>query len=75
MNEDDLPGAVSMRMRVFLARFPVGCPARVPDTHRAREGLLIDDLLKVVQLPDSAAHLDRAFADNRDTRRIVAEGM
>ena len=72
VDDDDLAGAVAVRVRVLLGRPAVRRPARVADAVVAGERVGADDLLEVRQLAGAAAQVDRAVADDRDAGRVVA---
>src|SRR5262249_26231276 len=70
VDEDDLAGA--MRMRVLLRGPAVRRPARVADARRARERLLAEQRLQVVELADAAANLDVVVGEGGEARGVVA---
>ena len=73
VDDDDLPGAVAMRVRVFFGRTAVRGPARVADAVRSVDRGLPDDFFEIVQLSRGAADLHLAVAaDHGDAGRIVA---
>ena len=72
VNDDDLAGAVAVRMRVLFGRPAVRRPARVADAVVAGERIGADHLLEVRQLAGAAPQVDRAAADDGDARRVVA---
>ena len=57
VHDDDLAGAVAMRMSVLFRGAAVGGPARVADAIGAIERLQADHLFQVAQLAFGAAHL------------------
>ena len=65
VDDDDLAGAVAVRMRVLLGRPAVRRPARVADAVVAGERIGADDLLEVRQLAGAAAQVDGAVAGRR----------
>ena len=75
VDDDDLPGAVAVRVRVVLVRLPVRGPARVAHPERAFEVVLGQLRLEVRQLPLRAHDVHaRALAvstDDRDPRAVV----
>ena len=73
VDDDDLAGAVAMRMSVLFRGTSVRGPASVADAIGAVERLQPDDLFQVAQLAFGAAHL-QAFAvtGDRDAGRVVA---
>ena len=72
VDDDDLAGAVAVRMGVFLGRPAVRRPARVADAVVAGERVGDDHVLEVRQLAGAAPQVDRAVADDRDAGRVVA---
>ena len=73
VDDDDLAGAVAMRVGVFFGGTAVGGPAGVADAIGAVERLQADDLFQVAQLAFGAAHLQAlAVAGHRDAGRVVA---
>src|SRR5262249_26236927 len=73
MNNDDLAGAVAVRMCIFFGRAAVCCPARVADAIGSIERLQPDGLFQVAQLAFGAAHLQAVtVARDGDTGRVVA---
>ena len=73
MDDDDLAGAVAMRMRVFFGGTAVRGPARMADAVRALHGRLPDDLFEIVQFARGAADLHLAVvSDHGDAGRVIA---
>ena len=73
VHDDDLAGAVAMRMSVLFGGTAVRGPASVADAVGAVERLQPDDLFQVAQLAFGAAHLQAfAVAGDRDAGRVVA---
>ena len=72
VDDDDLAGAVAVRMGVLLGRPAVRRPARVADAVVAGDRIERDDVLEVRQLAGAAAQVDRAVAHHRHARRVVA---
>ena len=73
VDDDDLAGAVAVRMRVFFGGASVRGPARVADAIGAIEGLQADGFFQVAQLALGAADLQSvAVAGDRDPGRIIA---
>ena len=72
VDDDDPAGAVAMRVRVLLGRPSVRRPARVADAVLAVHGVHRDRLLQPRELARASSKLDRAVADDRNARRIVA---
>ena len=72
VDDDDLAGAVAVRMGVLFGRPAVRRPARVADAVVAGKRIGVDDLLEVRQLAGAAAQVDRAVAHDRHARRVVA---
>ena len=71
VHDDDLAGAVLVRMGVLFGRPAVRGPARVADAVNAFERLYVDRLLEVHELARASAALDLPVADDRDARRVV----
>ena len=72
VDDDDLAGAVAVRVRVLFGRPAVRRPARVADAVVAGDRIGADDLLEIRQLAGAAPQVDRAVADDRHARRVVA---
>ena len=72
VDDDDLAGAVAVRVGVLLGRTAVRRPARVADAVVARERIQRDDVFEVRQLAGAPAQLDRAVVHDRDAGRVVA---
>ena len=72
VHDDDLAGAVLVRMRVLFGRPAVRRPARVADAVDAFERLRVDRLLEVDELARASPALDLPVADDRDARGVVA---
>ena len=65
VDDDDLAGAVAVRVRVLLGRPSVRRPARVADAVVAVERVQRDGLLEVRELAGAAPQLDRAVPARR----------
>ena len=73
VHDDDLAGAVAMRVRVFFGGAAVRGPAGVSDAVSAVERLQADDFFQIAQLAFGAANLQAfAIARDRDARGVVA---
>ena len=72
VDDDDLAGAVAMRMGVLLGRPPVRGPARVADAVVAVHRAARDRCLEPRQFAGAAPELDRPVADERHARRVIA---
>ena len=72
VHDDDLPGAVAVRVGVLLGRPAVRRPARVADAVVAVERVRGQHFLEPRELPRAAPQLDRAVADDGHARRVVA---
>ena len=72
VDDDDLAGAVAVRVGVLLGRPAVRRPARVADAVVAGDRVGGDDVLEVRQLAGAAPQVDRAVAHDRDAGRVVA---
>src|SRR5205814_2100490 len=72
VDDDDLAGAVAMRMGVLLGRTSVRRPAGVADAVITGDRIGADNLFQVRQFAGAAAQIDRAVADHGDSRRVVA---
>ena len=73
VHDNDLAGAIAMRMGILFGGTAVRGPARVADAVGAVERLQPDDLFQVAQLAFGAAHLQAfAVAGDRDAGRIIA---
>ena len=72
VNDDNLAGAVAVRMRVLFGRPAVRRPARVADAVVAGDRIERDDLLEVRQLAGAAPQVDGPVVHDRDARRVVA---
>src|SRR4029077_6918877 len=71
--DDDLAGAVAMRMSVFFRGAPVSSPSGVANAIAAVERFEADDLFQVAQLAFGAANLQLVpIAGNGDSSRIVS---
>src|SRR4029077_8098072 len=72
VDDDDLAGAIAMRVGVFLGRPAMGGPARVADAVRAFQRGLGDDFFEIAKFTRGAAdfHLAR-LRHNRDARGII----
>ena len=71
VDDDDLAGAVAVRVRVLFRRTAVGRPARVPDAVVARNRIGFDDLFEVRQLAGAPPQIHRAVVHDGDARRVV----
>src|SRR5208283_177313 len=73
MDDNDLSGAVAVRVGILLGRTPVCGPARVADAVGAVERLQADDLFQVAQLALGAPHLQAVtIAANRNAGGVIA---
>ena len=72
VDDDDLAGAVAVRMRVLFGRTAVGRPSCVTDAVVAGDRVRADHLFEVGELAGAPPQVDRAVADHRDARRVVA---
>ena len=72
VDDDDLAGAVAVRMGVLLGRPAVRRPPRVADAVVARDRVQRDDVLEPRELAGAAPQLDGAVVHDRDARRVVA---
>src|SRR5208283_237092 len=73
VDDDDLSGAVAVRVRVFLGRTPVCGPTGVADAVRSVERLQADDLFQIAQLAFGAAHLQAVtVAANSNASGVIA---
>ena len=72
VDDDDLAGAIAVRMRVLFGRTAVGRPSRVADAVVAGDRVRADHLFEVGELAGAPPQVDRAVADHRDARRVVA---
>src|ERR1700716_1657821 len=73
MYNDDLAGAVAMRVSVFFSGTAVSGPARVTDAVGAFERGLGDDLFEIAKLAWGAADFQfSGLRDNGDARGIIA---
>ncbi len=73
VDDDKLPGAVPVGMRVLFRGAAVRGPACVADAVRAGDGRLLDDLFEVAQFARGAADFHLAGAiDHGNAGRIVA---
>ena len=69
VNDDDLAGAVLVRMCVLLCRPAVRGPSRVSDAIHTFERLGVDHLLEVDKLARAAAPVNLAIAHDRHARQ------
>ena len=72
VDDDDLAGAVAVRVGVLLGRPAVRRPARVADAVVAGDRVQRDDVLEIRQLAGAAPQVDRAVVHDGDARRVVA---
>ena len=73
VDDDDLAGAVAVRMRVFFRGAPVRGPARVADAVGAVDRRLPDHFFEIAQLARSAADLHFAVrSDHGDAGGVIA---
>ena len=72
VHDDDLAGAVLVRMGVLLRGPAVRGPARVADAVDSLERLRVDGLLEVHELARAAPSLDLPVADDGDACGVVA---
>ncbi len=73
VDDDNLAGAVAMRVSVLFRGTSVRGPASVADAVGAVERLQADDFFQVAQLAFGAANLQAAaIAGHRDSGRVVA---
>ena len=72
VHDDDLAGAVLVRMGVLFGGPAVRGPARVPDAVNPFERLGVDGLLEIHELARASAALDLPVAHDRDARGVVA---
>ena len=72
VDDDDAALAVAMGMRVLVGRASVGGPAGVTEAEGPLDGLSLDQLLEVLELPRAAADFEPSFADDGDAGGIVA---
>ena len=73
VNDDDLVGAVAMRVGVLLGGAAVRRPARVARDRRGREiGVVGDHRFEIRQLPGAAANVEAVAVDDGDASRVVA---
>src|SRR5216684_599709 len=70
--DNDIAGAVAMRMSILLRRTPVGSPAGVANAVAALEGLQPDNFFQIAQLAFGASNLQFVpVAGNSDSSRII----
>src|SRR5437764_15280353 len=73
MYDDDLAGAIAMRMGVLFRRAAVGCPACVTDAEGAFERCDPDGFFKIAELALRAADLQAvSIAADGDARGIIS---
>ena len=73
VDDNNLAGAVAMRVSILLSRATVGSPAGVADAVGAVERIETDHLFQVAQLALGAAHLQAVtIAGDGDSSRVVA---
>src|ERR1043166_5957270 len=72
VDDDDLAGAVAVRVGIVLVRLAVRGPARVAHAERAFERLLAELRLEVAELPLGAHDLDAVAVDDGDAGSVVA---
>src|SRR5271166_17884 len=73
VDDHDLSGAVTVRMRVFFGGTSVRGPARVADSVGAVERLQADDLFQVAQLALGAPHLQAiSIAGNGNAGGVIS---
>jgi hypothetical protein len=73
VDDDDLSGAVAMRVGVFFSGAAVGRPTRVADTVGAIQRGLGDNLLEIAKFARGAANLQFAVPGyGGDARGIIA---
>ena len=72
VHDDDLAGAIAVRVGVFLGGPAVRRPSRVADAVVARNRVRVDGVLEVRQLAGAAPEVDDAVAHDGHARRVVA---
>ncbi len=72
VDDDDLAGAVQVRVGILFRGPSVRRPARVPHAIKALERLRVDRLLEVHELARAPATFDLPVSDDRHAGRIVA---
>ena len=72
MHYGDIVRAGRMRVRVILARFAVGCPARMANAARAVDIHALNHGLKAGDLANLVLHVEAQRRLHGDARRIVA---
>jgi hypothetical protein len=72
VDDDDVAGAVAVRVRVVLVRLAVRGPAGVAHAEVAVERRLVELLLEIRQLPFGADDLHSAAVDHGDAGAVVA---
>src|SRR5260370_42244147 len=76
VHDDDLSGAVAVRMGVFLGRAAMGGPTRVADAVGALDGRFLQGFFQIAQLARSATDFELAvLGDHSDSGGIVAAGF
>ncbi len=72
MDDDDLAGAVAMRMSVFFRRSAMCGPARVADAVGSLDGRFLNNLFEIAEFSGSAANFQfSVLGDYGDARGIV----
>src|SRR5271169_5861225 len=73
VDDDNLAGAVTVRVRILFRGAAVRGPAGVADAVGAFNGRFLNDFLEIAQLARGAADFELSvFCDNRDARGVVA---
>src|SRR5205823_651013 len=72
VNDDEITGAIGVRMRIRLGRPSMRGPARVRDPDAARYRLLGYELLQAANLAGVAADDQRAAVGHGQPRRVIA---
>src|SRR6476620_32701 len=73
VNDNDLAGAIAVRMGVFFCRPPVGSPSGMSYAVNARERIGADDLFEVAELARCATYLEAlCVREDSYSRRIIS---
>ena len=72
VDDDDLTGAIAVRVRVLFRRASVCRPAGMPNTVAAADRLGPDDFFEPGQFPRAPSDLHLALLNERDSGRIIA---
>src|ERR1700730_7845460 len=72
VHDNDLAGAVAMRVRVLFGRSAMGGPARVADSVGALDRRFLENFFEIAQFSRRPPHFQLGLVHHRDSRRVIS---